>query len=362
MKKRLLAALLAGAMAFTMSACGGGGGNDSQSGGGTTGQDSQQSQSGGAGQTDDTNPPSGTTPTPTAGSYTVGIIQLEQHPALDAATQGFQDKLTELVTADGGTVEYSLQNASGETANCATIVNDFVSKNVNLIMANATPALQAAQSGTADIPILGTSVTDYASALDISDWTGKTGSNISGTTDLAPLDSQASMVKELFPDAKNIGLIYCTSEANSIYQINTITPMLEDLGYTCTPYSFTDSNDIASVATSAAANSDVIYIPTDNKAASCTEAIRNVIVPAKIPVVAGEEGICNGCGVATLSISYYDIGVKTGEMAYDILVNGKNPGDMEIQSAPEFTKKYNAAICQELGITPPDGYEAIEAE
>ena len=285
-----------------------------------------------------------------------------QHVALDAATQGFQDKLTELVEADGKTVEFDVQNASGDSATCTTIVNGFVSSGVDLIMGNGTAALQAAQSGTADIPILGTSITDYATALDMSDWTGTTGTNISGTTDLAPLDGQAEMLKELFPDAKNVGLLYCSAEPNSAYQINTIKPMLEEMGYTCTEYAFTDSNDVASITTNACASSDVIYIPTDNTAATCTETIRNVVVPAGVPVIAGEQGICSGCGVATLSIDYYELGEMTGQMAYDILVGGQNPGEMEIQPAPTFTKMYNESICQELGITVPDGYEAIATE
>lgn len=335
-KRRLLAALLAGAMAFSLTACGSSNGDTSDS----------------------------TTDSATASgdSYKVGICQLMQHVALDAATQGFQDKLTELVEADGKTVEFDVQNASGDSATCTTIVNGFVSSGVDLIMGNGTAALQAAQSGTADIPILGTSITDYATALDMSDWTGTTGTNISGTTDLAPLDGQAEMLKELFPDAKNVGLLYCSAEPNSAYQINTIKPMLEEMGYTCTEYAFTDSNDVASITTNACASSDVIYIPTDNTAATCTETIRNVVVPAGVPVIAGEQGICSGCGVATLSIDYYELGEMTGQMAYDILVGGQDPGEMEIQPAPTFTKMYNESICQELGITVPEGYEAIAAE
>lgn len=339
-KRRLLAALLAGAMAFSLTACGSSNGDTSDS---TTDSTTDSATASGA-------------------SYTVGVCQLMQHVALDAATQGFQDKLTELVEAAGKTVEFDLQNASGDSATCTTIVNGFVSSGVDLIMGNGTAALQAAQSGTADIPILGTSITDYATALDMSDWTGTTGTNISGTTDLAPLDGQAEMLKELFPDAKNVGLLYCSAEPNSAYQINTIKPMLEEMGYTCTEYAFTDSNDVASITTNACASSDVIYIPTDNTAATCTETIRNVVVPAGVPVIAGEQGICSGCGVATLSIDYYELGEMTGQMAYDILVGGQNPGEMEIQPAPTFTKMYNESICQELGITVPDGYEAIAAE
>ena len=307
MKKRLLAALIAGAMALSMTACG-------------SSSDGEETQSGGDG-------------TATAGSYTVGIVRLQQHVALDAATQGGQDKLTELIEAGGG---------------------------VDLIMANATAALQAAQSATADIPILGTSISDYGTALGVTDWTGTTGTNISGTTDLAPLDGQADMIQELFPDATNVGMLYCSAEPNSSYQINTIKPYLEEMGYTCTEYAFTDSNDVASVAQNAASNSDVIYIPTDNTAASCTEAIANVVIPAGVPVVAGEQGICSGCGVATLSIDYYELGEVTAEMAYEILVNDADPGTMEIQSAPNFTKMYNAANAETLGVTIPDDYTAIE--
>lgn len=345
MKKRLLAALVAGAMTLSLAACSGGGG-----GGGDANTD------------ENTNGDAATGDATGAGSYNIGICQLQQHEALDAATKGFRDKLSELVTADGGSVTYDEQNASGESANCTTIINGFVSGGVDLILANATAALQAAQNGTTDIPILGTSVTDYATALDMSSWNGKTGTNISGTTDLAPLDGQADMLHELFPDATNVGLMYCSAEPNSKYQIDTIKPMLEKLGYTCTEYSFADSNDVASVATQAAAASDVMYIPTDNTAASCTEAIRNVVVPAKVPVIAGEQGICKGCGVATLSIDYYELGETTGQMAYDILVNGSKPGEMEIQPAPNFTKMYNASVCEELGITIPEDYEAIPEE
>ena len=291
-----------------------------------------------------------------SGKYKGGICQLVQHPALDAATQGFQDALTKQL---GDKVEFDVQNASGEPANCTTIVNGFVSSNVDLIMANATPALQAAKEATATIPILGTSVTDYASALEIDGWTGTVGTNISGTSDLAPLDGQAAMIKELFPDAKTVGILYCSSEANSQYQVDVITGYLTELGFTVTPYSFTDTNDVASVAQKAC-ESDVLYIPTDNTAASNTEAIANVVLPAGVPVVAGEAGICQGCGVATLSISYYDLGYATGLMAAQILTGEAKISEMPVQYAPEFTKQYNAANCDTLGITVPGDYTPLE--
>ena len=291
------------------------------------------------------------------GTYTVGVCQLVQHPALDAATQGFQDALTEKA---GESVTFDVQNASGDSNTCSTIVNGFVADNVDLIMANATPALQAAVAATGDIPILGTSVTDYATALDIDDWTGATGINVSGTSDLAPLDEQAAMLNELFPDAKVVGLLYCSAEPNSKYQVDVITGYLTELGYECVEYTFADSNDVASVVQSACDGSDVIYIPTDNTAASCTEAIRNVVEPAQKPVIAGEEGICKGCGVATLSISYYDLGYATGEMAYEVLVNGADVATMNVAFAPNVTKEYNAELCDLLGVTVPEDYAAIQ--
>ena len=275
--------------------------------------------------------------------YNIGICQLVQHEALDAATQGFKDALTEKLGADN--VKFDEQNASGDSANCTTIVSGFVSTGVDLILANATAPLQAAAQATADIPVLGTSVTDYATALDISDWTGTVGNNISGTSDLAPLDQQAAMIQELFPDAKTVGLLYCSAEPNSVYQCDVIEGYLNEMGIETARYAFTDTNDVTSVTQTAAAASDVIYIPTDNTAASNTEAIANVVIPEQVPVVAGEEGICKGCGVATLSISYYDLGYKTGEMAAEILADGADVSTMPVEFAPNVTKKYHAANC-----------------
>ena len=293
-----------------------------------------------------------------AKTFTVGICQLVPHVALDAATQGFKDAL---VDALGDSVVFEEQNAAGDAATCAVIANDFVSANVDLILANATPALQAAAAATADIPILGTSVTEYGVALSIADFDGLVGSNISGTSDLAPLDQQAAMIKEWYPDAKKVGLVYCSAEANSQYQVDEVQKFLEEMGYVCTQYAFSDSNDMAAVAQTAADNSDVIYVPTDNTVASNTGIIDNICRPAGIPVFAGEEGICGGCGVATLSISYYDLGVATGKMAAKILTGEANVEEMPIEYAPQFTKKFNETICADLGVAVPEGYVAIEA-
>ena len=329
MKKKVLALLMASAMALSIAACGGG----------NAGQGSAPSTAGNPGSASSGSQVPAGSGSQSAGdeTYTIGICQLAPHPALDAATQGFKDVLTEKL---GDKVKFSEGNAGGEANNCIPIVDGFISENVDLILANATSPLQTAASATSEIPILGTSVTDYA-------------------TDLAPLDQQAAMLQEMFPDAKNVGLLYCSAEPNSVYQVEVVSKALTDMGYTCTNFAFTDVNDIASVTQSACDSSDVIYIPTDNTAANNTEAIANVVIPEKVPVVAGEEGICSGCGVVTLSISYSDIGRIAGEMAYDILVNGADVSTMPVQFAPEVTKKYNAANCEALNITVPDDYEAI---
>ena len=289
--------------------------------------------------------------------YNIGICQLVQHTALDAATKGFKDYLTEKL---GDKVKFNEQNAAGESTNCSTIVNQFVSSNVDLILANATGALQAAATATDTIPIVGTSVTDYATALNISDWTGKAGKNITGSCDLAPLDQQAQMIKELKPDVKQVAILYCSAEANSKYQATQIAKNFDSLGIKSKEFPFADSNDLATITQKAVSECDAIYVPTDNTAASSSGIIDNIAAPAKIPVFAGEEGICKGCGVATLSISYYDLGKKAGELAYDILVNGKNAGDLEITYSENLTKKYIKSRAENLGIKIPEGYTEID--
>ena len=291
------------------------------------------------------------------GSYVIGICQIAPHNALDAATNGFKAALTE---AFGDKVTFKDGNAGGDFNNCGTIVDGFVAEGVDLILANATGPLQAAKAATATIPILGTSVTDYATALNIANWTGTVGGNVSGTSDLAPLDQQAAMVKELFPDAKTVGLLFCSAEPNSVYQVEQMKAYLEDMGYTCAEFAFTDVNDLASVTQTACDGSDVIYIPTDNTAANNTETIANVVIPAGVPVVTGEANTCAGCGVASLSIDYYDLGYTTGKMAAEILQGNADISTMAVKFAPEVTKMYNAANCAALGVTIPDGYQVIE--
>lgn len=348
MKKRTLAIVMAGMMALSITACGSkeaettaAGNAAAEAAGSEESADSKAADSAAAGSGD---------------AYTVGICQLVQHEALDAATQGFKDALTETL---GDKVTFDEQNAQGDSNTCSTIMNSFVSADVDLILANATPALQAAQAATNEIPVLGTSVTEYGVALGIDGFTGTVGGNISGTSDLAPLDEQAAMLKELFPDAKNVGLLYCSAEANSQYQVDTVKAALEELGYTCEYYAFSDSNDLSAIVTKAASESDVIYAPTDNTVAANTEIVNNICQSEGVPVIAGEEGICKGCGVATLSISYYDLGVATGKMAAKILTGEADIAEMPVEYAPQFTRKYNKTICDALGVTIPESYEAI---
>ena len=298
--------------------------------------------------------------TPEGGKvYNIGICQLIQHDALDAATEGFKQAVIDQLGAEN--VKFDEQNASGDSNTCSTIVNTFVADEVDLIMANATPALQAAATATADIPILGTSVTEYGVAMGIENFNGTVGGNISGTSDLAPLDQQAEMVKAWCPDAKTVGLLYCSAEANSKYQVEQVEKYLTEAGLTCARYPFADTNDMAAVVEEAAANSDVIYVPTDNACANGTGIIDGICRPLKVPVIAGEGGICGGCGIATLSIDYYDLGYATGIMAAKILKGEAKISEMPIEYTPaeKITPMYNAAICEELGITPLDGYTPL---
>lgn len=290
--------------------------------------------------------------------YVVGISQLVAHPALDSATEGFKQALIDKLGQDK--VEFNFQNAANQNDVCSTIANSFVSSKVDLIMANGTAALQAAANATESIPILGTSITAYDVALELKDFNGTVGGNISGTSDLAPLSEQAQMIIDLVPGAKKVGLLYCSSEPNSVYQVSEVRKYLESKSIECVEYKFSDSNDVTLIATQAASECDALYIPTDNTAASSAETIHGAVSPSKKPIICGEEGICKGCGIATLSISYYNIGYKTGEMAAKILTGEEKIENMPIEYDTKPVKKYNKVICEEIGFAAPEGYEAIE--
>ena len=286
----------------------------------------------------------------------IGVVQLVQHAALDAATQGFVDEVKKAFP----NADINVQNAAGDSATCSTIVQGFVNDGVDMIMANATPALQAAVSATEDIPILGTSVTEYGVALGIDGFNGLIGSNVSGTSDLAPLDQQAQMILDLFPETKTVGIIFCSNEANSKYQVEVVSDELTKKGIEVKTASFTDSNDISMVCEDLCSQVDLIYIPTDNQAASCAETIANVVLEKKIPVIAGEEGICSLCGIATLTINYYDLGVTTGQMAVKILNGESKIEEMPIQYFENPVRKFNPEVCDLLGVSVPEDFEPIE--
>ena len=288
-----------------------------------------------------------------AKTYTIGICQLVQHPALDAATQGFKDALTAKL---GDAVVFDEQNAQGDSATCSVITTGFVSNQYDLIMANATPALQAAVSATDTIPILGTSVTDYASALAVEAAAdGSLGMNVSGTSAGVPAQLYADCVMELVPVVKKVSILYCSAEPNSVLQADQFIACMDAAGVATEVFTFADSNDIQSVATAAVEGADALYIPTDNTAASNMTIISGVCEPAGIPVICGEEGMCSGGGLATVSISYYDIGTACGEMAYEILVNGADVSKMPVGYSKNPVKKYNADYAAAINFTMPEG-------
>ncbi len=290
--------------------------------------------------------------------YHVGIIQQMEHGSLDAATKGFQDKLTELLGEEN--VSFDYQNAQGEQANCTTISTKLVSDGCDLIMANATTALQTAAAATSDIPIVGTSVTDYVTA-GVVDSNEAPGKNVTGVSDLASIEKQIDVLLQ-FCDKENVkvAIVYCSAEPNSKYQVDLATKYLDEQGIPYQTYTAADSNEIQAVVTKAVADCNAMYIPTDNTLANNMEIVKNIAVPARVPTVTGAEAMCEVGGLATLSISYYDLGAKAAEMAYDILVNGKKPAEMPIEYLTDgLVPKYNPDIAEALGVTIPEGMEPV---
>lgn len=354
MKKKLVAILAAGTMtAMTLAGCGSSSANSGEAEAVADAAEETLEETASAENAEETAENAG------GETFTVGVCQLVQHDALDAATQGFVDALTAYY---GDNVTIDVQNAQGDSTTCATIVNGFVSNGYDLILANATPALQAAMAATTDIPILGTAVTDYGTALNVTDFSGTTGINVAGTSDLAPLDQQEDMILELVPDAQNVGILYCSAEPNSKFQGDKVAEYLTEDGVASETYTFADSNDIQAVVSSMVGSVDAVYIPTDNTAAANMTLVQNVLGPAGVPVICGEEGMMSNGGLATLSISYYSIGEQAAEQAIDILTNGADVSTIEIGYATEFTKEYNPAYAELIGITVPDDYVAFEAE
>ena len=358
--KKILAILLAAVMVLGLAACGSSGSTASNSNVSTNTNPGESAATSGSTDSGTSTTPVDATPADpgdaASGTYTVGIIQLVQHDALDAATQGFQDALKEAL---GDAVVFDYQNAQGDSATCSTIATSFVANGYDLIMANATPALQAAVSATADIPVLGTSVTDYETALAMSfDPSVGTGINVAGSSDGVPGQLYADLLMELVPDAKNVSIIYCSAEANSVVQARDFMGAMP-AGVSCTEYTFSDSNDLQSVVTAAAEGCDAIYIPTDNTAASNMTIVRNICEPAGIPIIAGEENMCANGGLATVSISYYNIGYVCGQQAVAILRDGADVSAMPIAYASNPVKEYNAEYAEAIGFDIPDGFEPI---
>ena len=291
--------------------------------------------------------------------FTVGICQLVRHDALDAATKGFKDALTKEF---GDKVTFDEQLAQGDPALCSTIVNGFVSSKVDLIMANATPALQAAASATSEIPILGTSVTDFADALKMDfDAAKGSGINVSGSSDGVPAEQYVNLLLELVPDAKNVSILYCSAEANSVLQADSFIAAMKNARpeVTCTVHTFSDSNDIQMVTTAAVQNCDALYIPTDNQAATNKTIIRNVCEPAGIVTIAGEENLCKDACLATVSISYYDIGFACGQQAVKILKDGADIKTMPIAYAKDPVREFDEGYAKAIGFTVPEGAALI---
>ena len=338
--KKILATGLALSLALSLTACMGGAPSSGSAG---------SASSGGAAS-------SGSASSGEDGTYTVGICQQMQHVSLDEATKGFQDALTELLGE--GNVEFDYQNAGGEQANCTSIVSKFVTDNVDLIMANATTAVQCAKEATTEIPVVGTSVTDYVST-GIVDSAEAPGANVTGYSDLSDANNHVEMIQQLLPETKTVAILYSTGEENSRILAESAAAAFEAAGLTAESYTANDSNDISAVVTEACTQSDVIYVPTDNLMAANMELVKNVALNQKVPVVSCFTADENDGALLSISISYYTMGYRAGEMAYEILVNGADPASMPIgvMSVEDMDITINQSVADELGITIPESMQ-----
>ncbi|MBQ6714412.1 MAG: ABC transporter substrate-binding protein [Clostridia bacterium] len=278
--------------------------------------------------------------------FTVGICQLMEHESLDKATNGFIDALTEALKKEGKTVEFDTQVA-GETNLCATVVNTFTAKKVDMIMANATPSLLAAANATTTIPVLGTSVTDYADTFS-----GKIPENVTGTSDAVPFDEQAQMMIDSLKlkEGDTVGVIYCANESNSLIQYKAVKALFEAKKIKAEAYTFSDTTELQTVVNNAANNSKAIYVPSDNTVADNDSVVGTICTDKKVPVFTSYGGkIC----YASLAIDYYELGRKTGEMAAEILLGKKAPKDFDVATLTP-TVVYNNELCATLGIEVPE--------
>ena len=288
------------------------------------------------------------------GIYHVGIVQLQQHVALDQATKGFQNALTEKL---GDKVVFDVQLASGEQTACTTIVTKFVNDGVDLIMGNATPAVIAAKEATTTIPIIGTSVTDYvAPEAAIVASNEAPGANVTGYSDMSDIAAHVELTQKLCPDAKTVAIVYCSAEPNSVIQGNQAEELYEKAGLATVTLTASDITTISTVVTAACDQADVLYIPTDNLFAENMESVKNITEPAKIPVICGEGGMVQTGGTASVAIDYYTLGYRAGEMAYEIMVGGANPATMPIgfMTAEDMELVINAENMAAIGLTVPE--------
>ena len=322
--KRILAVMIATMMMLSLCACGG----SSDEGGAASGEGDS--------------------------GYTVGIVQLMQHVALDQATQGFQDALAEKL---GDSVKFDVQVAGGDVTNCTAIVTKFVNADVDLIMGNATPAVIAAKEATATIPIVGTSVTDYVAAeAAIVESNEAPGGNVTGYSDMSDIAAHVELTQKLCPDAETVAIVYCSAEPNSVIQGAQAEELYQAAGFATVTLTASDVTTISTVVTSACDQADVIYIPTDNLFAENMESVKNIAEPAKVPVITGEGGMAQAGGTASVAIDYYTLGYRAGEMAYEIMVNGADPATTPIgfMTADDMTLVVNEENVAALGLTIPE--------
>lgn len=289
---------------------------------------------------------------PKAAKVNVGIVQLVEHAALDAANKGFVDGMAKKGYKEGENVAYDRQNAQADQSNLQNIAHRFVNNKVNLICAIATPAAQTMANVAPDIPIVATAVTDYKAAKLIKD-DKKPGTNVTGTTDMNPVADQLELLLKIVPDAKTVGVIYCSSEVNSQMQADLLKEHAAKKGIAVKEATVSNVNDIQQAARSLVGSVQAIYVPTDNVLASAMPTLATVTREAKLPVICGEGGMVKAGGVATLGVDYYKLGVQTGEMAADILAGKAKPAEMPIQAQKEFKVIINAKEAELVGAKIP---------
>ena len=285
-------------------------------------------------------------------NYKIGVIQLVEHSALDAAYKGFVDGLKELGYEEGKNLTMDYQNAQGDQSNCQTIASKLVNDQNDLILAIATPAAQAVANTTKDIPILITAVTDPADSKLVAS-NEVPGGNVSGTSDLTPVKEQINLIPQIVQGVKTIGVVYCSSEANSKFQVELAKEEAAKLGLEVVEATVSNSNEIQQVVQSLVGKVEALYVPTDNMLAAGMPNVVSVTNPAKIPVICGEEGMVTNGGTATYGINYYDLGKLTAQQAVSILKDGKNPAEMPIEYCSDCNLVLNEDAAKEMGITFP---------